>query len=69
MRYVYARQSKEGPASSERAAFASEGRHVAPVQLPPVHPDGDRPQVRDRGRSFQWDSAAAVGGGLLQAGW
>lgn len=35
MRYVYARESKEVKASSERAAFAPErdpeGRYVAPV--------------------------------------
>lgn len=58
MRYVHARQSEEGQASRERAAFASQGRYVAPVQVSPVHQDGDRQQVRDRGRSFQWESDA-----------
>lgn len=60
MRYVYARQSEEGQASSERAAFASEGRYVAPVQLSPLHQDGDRQQVRDLRRSFQWESDAGL---------
>lgn len=54
MRYVYARESKEVQASSERAAFAPEsdpeGRHVAPVELSPVRQNGGRQQVRDRGR-------------------
>lgn len=81
MRYVYARESKEVEASSERAAFAperdSEGRYVASVELSPARQNGHRQQVRERGHqprlggSFQLGSdvdlmQAAVGEVLLQ---